>query len=644
MTRQNARTWVAKILGSLLLCGATSVAAEQQASDEQLLDQWVGSHISAETVPGASAAIVHGDGKVVLRGYGKADLQRNVSVDPERTIFRVGSISKTFTAIAILQLVDEGKIKLEEDANRYLKGIKIPSGPAPVRIVDLLTHRSGFDTELSYVGLDDPVAAMQSSDSRMQRDLYRLRPPGVVTVYDNTAWGVLGQLIESVDGVPYATALRNRIFSPLGMHRTQVGLPAGLDGVAVAYEVGPDGKPAIRPHTYLRRGWQGAGDISSTAGDMARFLSALLKHGETAQGRLLRKETFDRFVDTGQFRVHPQLPGIGLGVYSLGTLDGGAFGHAGTIRGFNAVFMVLPAQDLAVFAVMNLNKAVPELSLNGILSYLAQPPGQVPLDPTDYMLIDLPDIVSQQFQTAPVNRPVDAVPSEEWSGRYAGMRMESFEALLPRLAIALLTSPQVVMHNPDGSMQIGARGPYRTVGPDVFKLDQHAGPLFTRIGFAKVGDLAVMGPHTLQVGRRLSWYERPVLTAGGLILAPLLLLVLSAVRWAFVRGGTLRHDGVVLLSSATLLLGLYFEIAWASVLIRLQGLEAVPLLWRLAIHLALALLVWRAAAALLKAYRSAENSEAGCAIGKVHASGLALLVAWLVLATIYWHVFARFWG
>lgn len=636
----NMLRFVIRGLTVLACCGSAWAASD--AADARLLDELIGQQVSPQGAPGAAAVLVRRDGRVTLRAYGLADLGAQRAVDAQSTVFRIGSLSKTFTALAVLQLVDEGKIELEADANRYLKGVQIPLRGTPVRVLDLLTHRAGLDGDLTFVGLNDPVAAAQSSDSRLQRDIVPVRAPGTLPSYDNMAWGLLGHIVESVDGLPYAQAIRKRIFSPLGMTHSQVGLPTDLAQVATAYEVGSDGKPHAQPQIYLRRGWQGAGDLSTTAGDMALFLQAMLAQTAYPGGRLLKEQTFARQVDTTHFGFHPGLRSTGLGVYALGQVQGGGFGHGGTVRGFNASMVVLPRQDLAFFAVMNLNSPAPEMSLPGLIDYLSHPPGPSALDPTDYMTIDLPYLLEQRLQ-APVPAAAAAAGErdrQDWSGRYAGLRMQSYEALLPRLAVALLLPTKNVRVQDDGTLFVGATGPYRRTAEGLYALDQPAGPLTKAIGFAQVGDTLVMGPHTLQASRRLAWYERAGLTAGGLLLAPLLLLLVAALHARKAEPRQRRLDVMLAAGALFLLAVVAAEISLATRWQRLENLGWIVSLWRAGVALALLALAAAAMTGLLRAFGAPPTQPGGAqrAPGRGYRVSVALLVSWVVFAALYWQL------
>lgn len=635
---------------ALVVWASLAQAATVASADVAWLDQVVGSKVGGGGPPGAAAAIVRADGTRTLRAWGDRGLGAGQAVDPLTTVFRIGSITKTFTALAVLQLVDEGRIRLDDDVNRHLKGVVVPQQGAALRVRDLLGHRAGLDGDITFVGLDDAGTAAQSSDAALQRDLHALRAPGGAPSYDNMAYGLLGHLLASVDGVPYHQAIQQRILQPLGMSRTQVGLPADAAFVAGAFEVGPDGKPSLRPHIHLRRGWQGAGDMSSTAADMARYMAMWLAEGRYEGGRLLQPETFRMLTNTKAGSLVPALPGVGLGVYSLGRPDGHGYGHGGTIRGFNSLMMVMPAEGVALFVVMNLNRPAPEMTLPRLLGFLAAPPGRGPIDPTSWILFELPLLAEQQWQQAgvgsarAVESPASASASAEasasarrWVGSYADLRFQTQEGLMPRLAAALLLPALNVQAAADGGLIIDGQGPYEPIGPGLFALPVGQGGALDRlVGFGELDGQAYAGPHHLLLGRRLAPWEQIWLTAGGLFIAPLLLGMLALLRRPL--GGqpasaTAGVDLGVLLSLFVLLVALLLELSYATELQRALGQTLPVLLWRVAGHVALLLVLWR----LVLAWRMSDTWRS-----RLYPSFGAMCWIWMTFAAGYWQVLGRF--
>jgi len=617
---------------------AVTASAQAPTTDADWLESAVGAKVGNGGPPGAAAVVVRADGSQTLRAWGTLGGAGAPPVDAERTVFRIGSITKTFTALAVLQLVDEGRVALDDDVNRHLKGMRVSPHGAPVRVRDLLSHRAGFDGDITFAGLDDASAAASSSDAALQREIHALRTPGRVPAYDNMAFGLLGHLLESVDGVPYAQAVEQRILKPLGMQHTQVGLPPQAAQTALAFEVGADGKPEPKPQIHLRRGWQGAGDMSSTAGDMARFLRMWLAQGRHEGGQLIKPETFALMTDTASPALVRGLPGVGLSVYELGRIGGGGFGHGGTIRGFNAVFMVMPREGVALFVVMNLNRPAPEFTLGRLLAYLSAPPGRGPIDPTSYLLFDLPVLAEGQWQSATPAEAAQAAPQDAtpWVGRYADLRFQTFEGLLPRLATSLLLPPMTVQRATDATLMIDGQGPYLPRGPGLYALASGGGALDRIVGFAQVDGQTYAGPHHLLLGRRLAAWEQPWLTGGGLLLAPLLLGV-----WALLRRpiagpsvqGPWGVDGCVLLAALVMLGALAAETALATEWLRVLDRGAAVAAWRLAWHGAALAIAWR----LLNAWR-----QAGSLRPRVHATVGLVLWTWIVFAAGYWHVLGKF--
>lgn len=617
-------------LGALCLLAAAA-RAQAPADDAAWLDQVIGQRVGQGGPPAAAAALVHRGAPPLLRTWGHPRADQASSVDAERTVFRIGSISKSFTAIAVLQLVDEGRLRLDQEVAPLLPTLRLPDSRSPTRVQDLLTHRGGLDGEISSVGLDDPQAAAAASDMRLQRDLLRVREPGRVSVYDNLAYGLLGQVLEAIDRRPLPEVLKARILGPLGMRHTRLGLPDSAENTATAFETGPDGQPRERPQIHLRRGWRGAGDMSSTAGDMARLLSALLDEGRYPGGRLLSDASWATFSDVQRTTLVAGLPGTAMGSYALGEPGGGGFGHAGTIRGFNALYMVLPREGVALFAVMNLNRPIPEFTPAGVVRFLADPPGRAPINPTDFMLFDLPDQCQARWQraSAPAVSASAAADASRWAGDYVYLRATDNKALLPRVLAALLLPPVAVRVDGQNRLQLDGGPPLEGVGPGLYRSLAPADSYSRMAGFAEVDGETYMGPHTLLSHRRLQAYEQPLLTVGGLLLAPLLLIVLALAQRRLSGTGS-RHAGLALAAA------LVWAVLWGDLLAeqwlqRDLGWTVALQLWHLLLHAAVAGLLWTL-------WRGARWD--GWRARAVLAAEL-LGTGWLLAALVYWQLLGQ---
>lgn len=241
--------------------------------------------IESEHIPGATIIIVK-DGEVLLKkGYGYTSLGENINhVNPDSTIFRIGSITKTFTATALLQLVDKGKIGLNEDINKYLKSIKVPSTfKEPITVHHLLTHSAGFDEiggrRVFQEHQQIPLATFLSDK------LIRIQAAGKVTSYSTYAIALAGLLIEDISGQPLEEYMKEHIWDPLGMSMTSIKLPEEhMRYLSLGYEY-YKGVNLPQPwewyHTFP------ASSINSTAMDMAKFMQMHLNLGKLASNRIL---------------------------------------------------------------------------------------------------------------------------------------------------------------------------------------------------------------------------------------------------------------------------------------------------------------------------------------------------------------------
>jgi CubicO group peptidase (beta-lactamase class C family) len=314
------------------------------------VDRIVVEKMESEHLPGVAFVLVY-EGKIQLaRGWGKANLEREISVDPDNTLFRIGSISKVLTALALAQQEGRGKISLDEDVNRYLDSRLVPSRfGEPVRVRHLVTHTGGFDQ--TGLGRHARSAAERPSlASFLAENLIRIRPPGVVSTYDTYGITLAGHLVERVTGMDYAEYMRQGVFEPLGMERTFVEAPQSIrKNLAVGYGF-RDGDFVPQPYEiYVTTP---ASSIDATARDMGRLLVALLGDGSNEGGRLFDAETAKR-VREPQFREHPEFPGFNWGFWEVLREPWRAIHHGGSMLGFTSELWMVPEKAVGFFLTTN---------------------------------------------------------------------------------------------------------------------------------------------------------------------------------------------------------------------------------------------------------------------------------------------------
>jgi CubicO group peptidase (beta-lactamase class C family) len=295
---------------------------------ETLVDDVMRAEMAKQQIPGAAFILVQHGRVVLAKGYGLADVARKTPATPD-TIFQIGSITKVFTGLAVVQLADRGQLDLNADVNRYLKTTKVPPGPM-VTARHLLTHTAGFD-ELRGRLLESADQRVQPLDRFLASRLVRVRPPGELTSYSSFGITLAGLLVEDVSGLPFERYLAANIWAPLKMNHTYITIPESFaDQVALPYEDGPI--PFERYHSTP------ASSISSSANDMGRFMLSLLAHPDSA---ILRQ----------QATLHPRIPGFGY-TFQMSDTNGQRIAeHGGNIGGFHSLLVLLPDRGIGFFVV-----------------------------------------------------------------------------------------------------------------------------------------------------------------------------------------------------------------------------------------------------------------------------------------------------
>ncbi|MGG0650084.1 serine hydrolase [Bacillus mycoides] len=247
-------------------------------------------------VNGSSFVVVH-DGKVVVnKGYGYADKEKKIPVTKD-TVFQIGSVSKTFTALAVMQQVDKGKLKLDQDVQKYLGGLQIPNQTEkPLTLFDMLTYTSGVD----FPDLTNITGPEYIDNSIQMKEFFSehmptvVRPPGEVYTYDNVSFALAGFTVENVTNTPFSKYMEKNVFKPLDMKSTSMSFtPDLLERMATHY--GPTGDPIPTSGSGLRDTPQGS--ILSTAEDMSKYMIMQLQKGKFKDKEIASKKSMDMMHD-----------------------------------------------------------------------------------------------------------------------------------------------------------------------------------------------------------------------------------------------------------------------------------------------------------------------------------------------------------
>ena len=184
---------------------------------ESFLDDLLKNEMEEYHIAGAAVSVVKDGELFFTKGYGYANLEKDIPVDPEQTLFRIGSVTKLFTATAVMQLVEQGKLDLDADINTYLD-FRIPDTyPQPITIKNLLTHTSGFEDRLADVLVSDAADIVPARGWLVSHMHARVRPPGDSPAYSNYNAMLAGYIVARVSGQPYDEYIQDHILNPLGM-------------------------------------------------------------------------------------------------------------------------------------------------------------------------------------------------------------------------------------------------------------------------------------------------------------------------------------------------------------------------------------------------------------------------------------------
>jgi len=293
---------------------------------------------------GISVAVAR-DGKIIFtRGYGVVDLKQGAPVTPA-TVFHIDSISKNILAAALLQLVDAGKLNLDDDISRYVPEAR--PAAANVTIRQLLNHTSGL---FNFTSLPDAEAnELLDLNHQQVLELFKDRPadfqPGASWRYNNSAFYLAGMVVERVSGREYATYLHEKLFLPLGMKSAQLCDSQSPAPDCAAGSVVKDGRLADPAPISWKLPWAG-GAICASASDLAQWQIAL------ESGKIVKPATLTLMRTATTLRDGTKIDyGLGTRLGMIG--DHHAFGHTGSGGGYSATLLSLPGDHLVVVVLTN---------------------------------------------------------------------------------------------------------------------------------------------------------------------------------------------------------------------------------------------------------------------------------------------------
>ena len=335
-----------------LFCAVAPAAGAQAGrADPRTLDSLAGAGVRENRAIGLVAAVMKGNDTVLMKAYGKADLEWDVPMTTD-AMFEIGSVSKQFAAAAILQLLDAGKLSLDDPITKWLPFVGASGNKVTLR--HLLTHTSGIrgfadeDAWEQYMFM--PRYPRDSADKLVKLlEPFKFQP-GEAQAYSNSGFWLLGRVVEKASGMKYEDYVQSKIFEPLGMKRSMYcDSYANVTRRAHGYHM-PPGMIARAP--TVNYGWVfAAGALCSTAGDLVTWLKAL--HG----GKVLSAKSYAEMTSRAKLN-DGSLVEYGMGIKVREDMRGNKYiSHGGTAPGFRSEAMWFPDAQMAVVVLMNTSPA-----------------------------------------------------------------------------------------------------------------------------------------------------------------------------------------------------------------------------------------------------------------------------------------------
>lgn len=460
---------------------------ELKKADPDFFDGLIKENMEKADIPGLTFIMTR-DGEVAYKkGYGTSNLRDNTPVNPDTTIFRVGSISKLFTTAAVMQLYEQGKLDLDEDINKYLEAFKINNRfGKKITIANLLTHTAGFDER--SLGL---AAKDRESVIPLEKYLSEYKPqvfvePGTVYSYSNYGMSLAGYIVEKVSGIPFGDYVEQNILKPLEMqHSSFIPPSAAIENMAQGY-VYSSGVQNPIPADYFNS--VPAGGLYSTASDMANFMTAILRGGSYKGHQILKKETVEE-MERRHFSYRPDMPGVAYGFHERYANNQRILEHTGGWFGFTSMLFIIPDRNVGIFFSYNTGNGNDPGIINNIVKSI--------------MDRYYPSEQNINESGEPSGTEVSALHDGTYRllGEYSMYNVEKIISLLSQLTVTTDSKSSFVLSSAISPGSGGIR--WSSSGAGLFKSND-AGYTDYKLAFSNDGRYMYLDLNTLE---KLPWYE-----------------------------------------------------------------------------------------------------------------------------------------
>jgi len=528
---------------------------------EGFVAELMAEHFVRHRLVGVAVAIVDEQGLVFARGYGHEDVSKASAVDAGLTVFRVASLSKPVTWVAVMQLVEQGLLGLDDAVDLHLRSVRLERHPAgSVTVRNLMTHSAGFeDGAIGYLfryGLDQ----MPDIASTLRQHRHALITPptrdfndGRGVAYSNWGTALAGVLVEDITGLSFHDYVESRVLKPLGMASSSFREPPPMRPdfrVAVGHRLQ---RGAMEPLEFaFASGFAPAASLSATVLDLSRLAGLLLGHRPSDAEAVLSGTTTERML-ARHLSPHPHLAGMTLGLYEHYINGWRTVGHGGSMPGFRSSLTLVPDAGIALVLLYNseAGAASGEFRQRFMDRYL--PPPELAPDGWESWTDGLGDL----------------------SGTYRSLRrshtrIDKLRVALRDIRVSVLSASELCI----GPL-FGETAKWRLVAPDTFR--QSTGDslvVFARDADGRVTHL--LGPFPGEPAERLTWWQTgkihlwfaSVAWAG--LLGGCLISVSARRKWTRLSEPPRRQPGAVI---AVFLVAAHFVIAASTWYVFVNGAD-----------------------------------------------------------------------
>ena len=438
---------------------------------------------------------------------------------------------------------------------------------------------------------------VRTPPNRLAREFVRVRPPGLMTAYDNLGVGLLGFILGDIYGTSHGEVIRDRILKPLGMTHTVMGIPADrVSDFASCHTLKPSGDwEKCRHYEVFRDLLEGAGNVSTTASDMARFIAVLLNGGKYEGGALLSPETFSELTNMNLNRAHPLTSGMGWIAQERGPVGRGGFGHNGGSRGDLTNLSIFPSLNIGLFLSVNGSVTWPEddLTLSGLTKYYLNGGETEQFRELQKFVFSFHEtfLKGASIEVAATNpdniraamalEPIGKNELQQLEGRYFPTYSISHNTFVGKFLMPFVVQPTYVELTSNNGLLINGKGPYVQSFPRFFE-----DPVTkTQFAFTFSNGEVFMGNDSFP-DIKLHWHQNPILNTYPMIV--FLMIIFTSILYLHSARAVRRMLMWIALSSALVfVVCIVLEMEFAIKIVQMDRQAIGAVLWRIPLQFAL---------------------------------------------------------